>query len=307
MKFKNLKIDYINWIEFIKNKSDKTAEQYARHLDKFEDYLIKKWLSDINIKDIKLDIVNDFRYFLHLNAKKNKKTISQKTVNAYMISLRSFFKYLEKKEIDALSPTKIDLIKEEERKIEFLTQNEVDMFFTNAKKETLKDFRNYVICKMIYYTWLRISELTSLDKSDINLDTKEFTIRWKWRKLRIIFISNELSNLLKEYLTKRNDNYTPLFINHNIKNIDINNQEKIRLTRQFITNMIKDLWIKTWINKKISAHTLRHSFATTLLSNWADLRSIQELLWHSDISTTQIYTHVTNPKLKEIHNKIMNK
>lgn len=304
MNFKEYKLDFLNWLEFIKNKSQKTSEQYSRHLDKFEDYLIEKKLDKLEIWEISLKNVNDFRYFLHKNPKRN---ISQKTANAYMISLRSFFKYLEKQDIDALSPTKIDLIKDEERKIEFLTKTELDNFFEWFWLNEIKDFRDFAICKMIYFTWLRISELTALNKNDLNFDTKEFSIRWKWRKIRMIFLNDELIKIIKKYLSLRSDNFKPLFIRHNYKaeNIKILDDEKVRLTRHFITDMIGKRALKIWLTKNISAHTLRHSFATTLLSNWADLRSIQELLGHSNISTTQIYTHTTNPQLKEIHNKFL--
>lgn len=304
MNFKEYKLDFLNWLEFIKNKSKKTSEQYSRHLDKFEDYLIENKLDQLDIWEISLKNVNDFRYYLH---KKSKKNISQKTANAYMISLRSFFKYLEKQDIDALSPTKIDLIKDEERKIEFLTKSELDLFFEWFSVSEIRDYRDFTICKMIYFTWLRISELTALNKNDLNFDTKEFSIRWKWRKIRMIFLNDELILILKKYLSLRKDNFKPLFIRHNYKteNIKILDDENVRLTRHFITDMISKRALKIWLTKKISAHTLRHSFATTLLSNWADLRSIQELLWHSNISTTQIYTHTTNPQLKEIHNKFL--
>ncbi|MDP5039240.1 MAG: tyrosine-type recombinase/integrase [Candidatus Gracilibacteria bacterium] len=304
MNFKEYKLDFLNWIEFIKNKSPKTTEQYGRHLEKFEDYLLDKKLNNLKINEINLKIVNDFRYFLN---KKSKKGISHKTANAYMITLRAFFKYLEKQDINALSPTKIDLIKDEERKIEFLNKEELDIFFKNFGNIEISDIRNLAICKMIYYTGLRISELTSLNKNDLNFESKEFNIRGKGRKIRMIFLNDELILILKKYLSLRNDNFRPLFIRHNYKveNIKILDDEKVRLTRNFITDMISKHGIKSGITKKLSAHKLRHSFATTLLSNGADLRSIQELLGHSNISTTQIYTHTTNPQLKEIHNKFL--
>jgi site-specific recombinase XerD len=159
----------------------------------------------------------------------------------------------------------------------------------------------------IYSTWLRISELTNLNINDIDLKRKEFAVRWKWRKIRVVYLTKNASDLIKKYLEKRNDHLSPLFIRHNIKieNIDALNDESTRLSRFFITNMIKKYAIKSYILKNISAHTLRHSFATTLLSKWADLRAIQEMLGHSSITTTQVYTHVTNKKLKEIHNKFM--
>jgi len=305
MQFKEAKLDFLNWLEFIKNKSKKTSEQYSRHLDKFEDFLISKDLWNILVEEISLKLVNDFRFFLH---KSSNNKISQKTANAYMITLRSFFKYLEKQELSSLSPTKIDLIKDEERKVEFLTEEELKRLFESVTHEDLASVRDLAIMKTIYSTGLRISELTSLDKNSIDLVRKEFTIRWKWRKLRMIFLTDEAVFFIKRYLEKRDDNFSPLFIRHNFKkeNIKILESEKVRLTRNFISNMISKRSLEAWITKQVSAHTLRHSFATTLLSAWADLRSIQELLWHSNISTTQIYTHISNPKLKEIHKKFLN-
>lgn len=304
MNFIKAKIDFLDWLQFMKNKSPKTIEQYNRHLLKFEDYLIDIWLKDIELKDFDIKIINDFRIFLHKNSKKR---ISIKTANAYMITLRSFFKYLEKQDIKSFSPTKIDLIKNEERKVEFLTKEELDKLFNSIWSEDIKDLRDLAIIKTIYSTWLRVSETISLNINDIDFTQKQFTIRWKWRKLRIVFIWDDAIKQINKYLNKRDDNFKPLFIRHNYdkKNIDILNDEDMRLTRNWLSNMVGKRRLGAKITKNISAHTLRHSFATTLLWAWADLRSIQELLWHSNISTTQIYTHITNPKLKEIHNNII--
>lgn len=304
MLLKDAHISFINWLEFIKNKSKKTSEQYLRHLLKLEDYLISIKKEDLEVQDLTLKIVNDFRVYLH---KSSKKPISVKTANAYMITIRAFLKYLEKQEITSLSPTKVDLIKDEERKIEFLTDNELQRLFESIPKDDIKDIRDLTIMKMIYSTGLRISELVGLNKNDIDLEKKEFSIRWKWRKIRIVFLTDDAVSHIKNYISKRQDNFKPLFIRHNFnkENIKILDDEKVRLTRIWVTDMISKRALKAGITKKVSAHTLRHSFATTLLWAWADLRSIQELLWHSNISTTQIYTHVTNPKLKEIHNKFI--
>lgn len=304
MQFSEASIAFIDWLRFIKNKSPKTEEQYKRHLLKFEDFLISIKKQDLEIESLTLKQVNDFRIYLHKNS---KKWISTKTANAYMITIRAFLKYLEKQEITTLSPTKIDLIKDEERKIEFLSDEELNQLFESVWKENIKDLRDLAIMKTIYSTGLRISELTSLNKNDINLVKKEFSVRWKWRKIRIVFLTETAVTHIKNYLEKRTDNFTPLFIRHNFdeKNINILDNEKVRLTRQWITDMISKRAINAHITKKVSAHTLRHSFATTLLWAWADLRSIQEMLGHSNISTTQIYTHVTNPRLKEIHQKFL--
>ncbi|MBW7954833.1 tyrosine-type recombinase/integrase [Candidatus Gracilibacteria bacterium] len=304
MNFIKAKIDFLDWLQFMKNKSPKTIEQYNRHLLKFEDYLIDIGLKDIELKDFDIKIINDFRIFLHKNS---KKSISIKTANAYMITLRSFFKYLEKQDIQSFSPTKIDLIKNEERKVEFLTNEELDRLVNSIGDENIKDLRDLAIIKTIYSTGLRVSETISLNINDIDFTQKQFTIRGKGRKLRIVFIGEDAIIQIKKYLNKRNDNFKPLFIRHNydIKNIDILYDEKVRLTRNWLSDMVGKRGIEAKITKKISAHTLRHSFATTLLGAGADLRSIQELLGHSNISTTQIYTHITNPKLKEIHNNII--
>ncbi len=296
---------FLNYLEVIKNKSIKTVEQYDRHLTKFEEFLEEKNIDSykFDVEKITLDLAENFRTFLY---KKNKK-ISIKTANAYMITLRSFLKYLEKKWTKSLSATSIDLIKAEPRQVEFLTKEELERLFETPNVNTLIWTRDLAIMYMIYSTGLRISELTNLNINDLDLTRKEFAIRWKWKKVRVIFLNDHAIELIKNYLEKRNDNFYPLFIRHNINKNNINalENENIRLSRFFITTMIKKYSIKANIIKNISAHTLRHSFATTLLNAGADLRSIQEMLGHSSITTTQVYTHITNPKLREIHKKFM--
>lgn len=298
--------NFLNYLEVIKNKSPKTIEQYDRHLNKFIDFLEDENIDSHKFKviDITLNLADNFREYLYKVALKR---ISIKTANAYMISLRAFLKYLEKKWHKSLSATAIDLIKTETRQVEFLTKDELKRLFSTPDTNSLIWTRDLAIMEMIYSTGLRISELTNLNIKDIDLKRKEFAIRWKWRKVRVVYITENASNLIKNYLDKRNDHLSPLFIRHNINNnnIDILEDEKMRLSRFFITTMIKKYALKAYILKDISAHTLRHSFATTLLDSGADLRSIQEMLGHSSITTTQVYTHVTNKKLKEIHKKFM--
>ena len=297
---------FLNWLEVIKNKSPRTIEQYNRHLLKFEDYLKTKQIDSNNfeVEKIDLDLAEWFRTYLY----ETKKTISIKTANAYMITLRSFVKYLEKQWVKTLSPTAIDLVKAEPRQVEFLNQEELTRLFEAPNTDTIIWTRDLAIMEMIYSTWLRISELVGLNIKDVDLRRKEFAVRWKWKKVRVVYLSKKAAKLMDNYLEKRTDHLSPLFIRHNIKteNIEILTDEKVRLSRFFITTMIKKYAYKAYILKDISAHTLRHSFATTLLNNWADLRSIQELLGHSSINTTQVYTHVTNPKLKEVHKQFFN-
>lgn len=297
---------FLDYLEIIKNKSPKTVEQYDRHLRKFGEYLEDSNIDSYNfsVEKITLEIADGFRTYIHKTA---KKILSIKTANAYMITIRSFLKFLEKKWYKSLSPTSIDLIKAEDRQVEYLTTEELERLFEKPDTNTLIWSRDLAIMECIYSTGLRISELTNLNRKDINLKRREFAVRGKWKKVRSVFLTKHAATLIENYLEKRTDNLEPLFIRHNIKIQDIENfeDENVRLTRFFITWMVKKYAEKAFILKNISAHTLRHSFATTLLNAWADLRSIQEMLWHASITTTQVYTHVTNPKLKEIHNKFM--
>ena len=302
MNIKEAHTKFLEYLESIKNNSQKTVEQYDRHLKKFEEYLKEKGLENINVEKLNLEIFEDFRASLY----RWKKKISVKTANAYMITMRSFLKFLWKRWLDSLAPWKIDLIKHEDRRVEFLTE-ELDRLFNCPDTWTITGLRDLAIMKCIYSTGLRISELTNLNIENIDLERKEFAVRWKWRKLRVVYLTDDSAESIRKYLQKRNDHLKPLFIRHNAKaeNIDILTDENMRLSRFFITTMIKKYAKQAIILKDISAHTLRHSFATTLLSKWADLRSIQEMLWHASITTTQVYTHVTNQKLKEVHKKFM--
>jgi len=306
MHFHKAHLDFLNYLEVIKNKSEKTIEQYDRHLNRFSEYLEDNNIDSYNYKVEKIDLKLSewFRTYLY---KTSIRKISIQTANAYMITLRSFLKYLEKQWIKSMSATSIDLIKADPRRVEFLTEEELERLFKTPKTDNIIWTRDLAIMSVIYSTGLRISELTWLNIKDIDLKRKEFAVRWKWKKIRVVYLTTDSVKLINNYLDKRNDHLSPLFIRHNIKieNIGALENEKVRLSRFFITNMIKSYAVKAMILKDISAHTLRHSFATTLLSAGADIRSIQEMLWHSSITTTQVYTHVTNPKLKEIHNKFM--
>jgi len=297
--------DFVDWLEVIKNKSPKTVEQYSRHLEKFSEYLEEKNIDSFNftVWEITLKLAEWFRSYLY----KGEKKITIKTANAYMITLRSFLKYLEKQWQKSLSATSIDLIKAEPRMVEFLTPEELERLFRTPNTDTLIGKRDLAIMECIYSTGLRISELTALNKTDINLDALEFAVRGKWRKVRVVYLTEHAAWLIRSYLNARDDHLSPLFIRHNVwkNNINILEDEQMRLTRFFMTGMIKKYAQQAMILKNISAHTLRHSFATTLLWAGADLRSIQEMLWHASITTTQVYTHVTNPQLKNIHKKFM--
>ena len=311
---------FISWIEpkiekileaSLPEKPEKTQISINIFLPPIDPSLAKNWKSplieltkhvpEIRIENITKKDFDEWRLSLADGG------LSTKTTNAHMITMRSWLKFLKKEEVDCLDPTKIDLMKTNDREVTFLTQEEIENFFTSIDRETLRGKRDFAICECIYSTGLRISELTSLNRNDVNLDTMEFAVRGKWGKLRVVYLTENAKNAIQEYLEARTDNFSPLFIRHNFSAENINSaflsDEKIRLSRFFITNMVKEYGIKAWILKNLHAHTLRHSFATTLLTNGADIRIIQELLGHASITTTQVYTHVTNPKLKEAHQK----
>ncbi len=231
-------------------------------------------------------------------------TISISTVNAYMISLRAFLHFCKKSHIPTgLEFSDIELQKNRERKVEFLTAEELQTLTDSIGTEDISDLRDRAIIFTIYSTGLRVSELTALDIKHVNLDTLEFAIIGKGKKVRVVYLTDWACGAIRKYLEKREDHFPALFLKHG-KHFPVDaSSDEVRFDRFLITKMIGDRARKAGIVKPVSAHTLRHSFATTLLWNGADLRSIQELLWHKNIATTQVYTHVTNKQLREVHKK----
>lgn len=284
---------FLQWIIITKQFSDKTYIQYKHCLEELKNFLDKNKIK--NAEGINLDLINDFSFVL------SKKNLDVDTQNYYLIVLRSFLKYLRKNDFNVMDPLKIDLAKKKDRQVSFLDKEEIEELLSVFGASEI-ELRNKAIIELLYSTGLRISELCSLDRDDINLNKKEFSIRGKGGKVRVAFMTERAVGELENYLNKRKDPYSPLFINKK-KNNDILEEEKRRLSRNYISTMISKSAKIAGITKKVSAHTLRHSFATTLLSGGADIRSVQEMLGHASINTTQVYTHVTNKTLKDIHQK----
>lgn len=327
---------FLTYLRLHKGRSMRTLEQYEFHLWRFFVYLDPRLAKDdenilrnhreifldthpekrgenrkfraelknrilIQVEDISKDDIDAFRLDL------SKDDLSVKTINAHIITFRSWLKYLKKEWLKVLDPTMLDLLKPPDREVTFLTNEEITRFFETIPRDDIQWLRDYAICECIYSTGLRISELTSLDRNDVNLDTLEFAVRGKGSKIRVVYLTEGARDAIRSYLEAREDDFSPLFIRHNfseenIKSIHLSD-DSVRLSRFFITNMVKSYGLRAGILKNMHAHTLRHSFATTLLTNGADIRIIQELLGHASITTTQVYTHVTNPKLKEAHQK----
>lgn len=292
--------DFLEYIEIGKDQSLQTVKNYMHYLYRFQNFA-----KNINVKDIDLKLVNKYRLFLNRFINSKGEVLSKKTQNYHIIALRAFLKYLIRQDIDTLSPEKIELAKQEKRIVSFLSGNDIEKIFSMPDTNTDIGIRDRCILELLYSTGLRVSELVSLNKKDINLQSLEFTIRGKGKKPRMVFISKRAEKWLRAYLNIRKDDYKPLFISKSKRTKNIQDAEILRLSSVSIENIVRKYAFMAGYEKKITPHTLRHSFATTLLEKGVDIRYVQEMLGHSSITTTQVYTHITNKKLKEIHEKNM--
>ena len=303
MKLSNAIRSFLEYCEIEKNQSKKTLVNYQHYLDRF---LV--FAGDIDIAKIDLDLVKRYRLFLNRYEHRPHEPLTIKTQNYHVIALRAFLKYCTKQDWKTLEPEKIELSKIPDRTVEYLTRDELERLFEAVDTNTIIGLRNRAIMEMLYSTGLRISELTALNRDQVNLNRGEFQVRGKGRKMRIVFLSERAIEWISEYLEERNDGYEPLFLNHrrarNKKDGAVAMRgEHRRLTEYTIQEMVRRTAYTAGIVKKVTPHVLRHSFATELLINGADIRSVQEMLGHASITTTQIYTHLTNKKLREIHEK----
>ena len=303
MKLSNLIEQFLVHAEVDKNQSNKTLENYRHYLVRFLEFA-----GDLNPKEINYELVQKYR--LHLNRLEVKrKTLGKNTQNYHVIALRAFLKYLHKNDIETLSAEKIELAKIPERSVEFLTREEVESVIKQIDTSKEIGLRDRAILECLYSTGLRVTELCNLSRDQINLETQEFAIRGKGKKMRIVFLSERAKIWISEYLKMREDNYDPLFISYSRRSknkMNLDNGESRRLQRDTIEIIVGKYRRMAGIVKKVTPHTMRHSFATQLLQNGADIRSVQEMLGHSSITTTQIYTHLTNKRLKEVHQKFHN-
>ncbi|MEK7175289.1 MAG: site-specific tyrosine recombinase/integron integrase [Patescibacteria group bacterium] len=296
-EIEKLKREYLEYLEIQKGSSLRTIELYEFYLNAFFKFSkIKK------AKEITEDLVKEFRLYLNRKSVHRKlepgKTLSKKTQNYYLIALRNFLKYLAKKKIESMSAENIELAKISERSLDLITPIELSRLLNTANGEDIKCLRDKAILELLFSTGLRVSELCNL-KNDINLNLDELSIRGKGGKVRVVFLSEEAKNSIKKYLTARKDMQEALFVTLN--------KEANKLDRRSVERIIKQCAIKAGISKKITPHSMRHLFATDLLRNGADIRSVQIMLGHANISTTQIYTHITDKQLHEVHKKFHSK
>ena len=278
---------FINYLQYTKNASPKTIENYSLWVNRFIEYL---W--DIDASDVKMIHIQDFRTYLI------KQWLSQKTVNYHAVWLRSFFKFMLRNDIETLSPEKIDLAKIPQRRVSYLSEEQVKSILDAPsifEKNLLKILRDKAILATLYGTWLRVTELISLKISDVKLNESQFSVIWKGSKLRSVFLTKDAKEKLKKYIFSRWDDSEYLFISLSP------NSYWLPLSRNSVESLVKRYALLVWIKEKVTPHTLRHSFATSLLRRGADIRSVQALLGHSSIQTTQIYTHVDDKYLQKVH------
>ncbi|MBI4100365.1 tyrosine-type recombinase/integrase [Candidatus Microgenomates bacterium] len=298
MNLEKLINEFLEYLEIEKNCSPLTIRDYRHYLERFAAWV--KANSPIEKpEEINLELVRRYRLYLaHVAEPAPLKRITQ---NYYVIALRAFLRYLAKRDYKVLSPEKIDLPKAESRSLKFLDNEQVGRLLNSPEISTPQGLRDKAILETLFSTGLRVSELVKLNRDHINLERREFGVIGKGGRSRVVFLSHSAVDWLKRYLGKREDNFKPLFIRYSGKVEQEKDGEQMRLTARSVERMVEKYAKKCRLPVKITPHGLRHSFATDLLIQGADLRSVQEMLGHKNISTTQIYTHVTNKQLKEVH------
>lgn len=257
----------------------------------------------MRLNELNSDIIRKYRKYLSDLTDENGLTLKRITQSYHIIALRSFLRYLVRNDIETLAPEKIDLPKAESKSLKFLEKDHLRELVNSVDISSEKGLRDRAILELLFSTGLRVSELSKLNRDTINFKSREFGVIGKGGRARIVFLSDSAAFWLTKYFEKRGDDYAPVFIRYAKSKDGTNNGEKMRLTPRSIERTVEKYVKKSKIPVKATPHTLRHSFATDLLSNGADLRSVQEMLGHKNISTTQIYTHITNPQLKQVHRK----
>ncbi len=298
-----LKKQFMEYLEIERGRSVKTVENYDRYLERFFEFAKVK-----EPKQLTEEQIREFR--IHLNRQPGTKVggriepMKRRTQNYYLIALRAFLKYLRRRGIESLSPERIELAKVPERSLDLISATELKRLMAAPDHKTLEGKRDKAILELLFSTGLRISELCGLSTDDIDMTREEFSVRGKGDKVRVVFLSASARAAVQDYLKNRKDMDDALFVRYGRK---VNDGGDLRLSPRAVQRLLKIYAAKAGITRKVTPHVIRHSFATDLLSNGADLRSVQALLGHANIGTTQIYTHVTDKHLLEVHKKFHGK
>ena len=303
MNLHELKRQFLEYLEIEKGRSIHTVTNYDHYLSRFLEYS-----KVTDPKKLTEEMVREYR--LWLNRQPGTKvgrqidTLKRKTQNYYLIALRAFLKYLRRRGVDSLNPERIELAKVPERSLDLISPAELTRLMEAPEQNTLVGMRDRAMLELLFSTGLRVSELCGLSQEDVDLSRDEFSVRGKGDKVRVVFLSDTAREAIREYLKARKDFDDAMFVQYgkNAKQTSIKNKD-LRLTPRSVQRIIKKYATISGITRKVTPHVIRHSFATDLLSNGADLRSVQALLGHAHIGTTQIYTHVTDKHLRDIHKK----
>lgn len=296
--------EFLEYIELERGHSQLTIRNYDSYLSKFAEFAEAQGV--VQVKKIDLELIKKWRLVLH------RRGLGNKTMNYYMIAIRSFLKYLSKTDVESLAPEKIELSDTPERAIAFLEPQELERIRDAYNDKNILELRNRAILEILFSTGVRVSELTGLNRDQVNLGHEEFSVDGKGGKRRVVFLSDEAKEWVEKYLKARHDKDKALFIKDSKPDGDDLGSKELaesggRLTSRQIERIVAEAAKRAGIVKKVTPHVLRHSFATDILRAGADLRSVQSLLGHSSITTTQVYTHITDKHLHEVHKRFHNK
>jgi site-specific recombinase XerD len=293
--------EFLEYLEIQKGFSPLTIREYRHYLKRFHNWLTENYPAT-KPEDINLDLVRRYRLYLAHLPTRDGVPLKRVTQGYHIVALRAFLRYLlVQRDIPTLSPDKIELPKQGSRSIAFLNPEQMERLLNSPQISNITGLRDRAILETLFSTGLRVSELVSLNRDQVDLERKEFGVKGKGNKIRVVFLSDTAARWIERYLRTRKDNFKPLFIRHSGKVDAQKSGEKMRLTARSIERIVAKYAKKSGLPIEATPHTLRHSFATDLLISGADIRSVQEMLGHESIRTTQVYTHVTNRHLKEIH------
>ncbi len=296
--------DFLEYLEIEKNVSKLTIRNYRHYLNRFLGF-VTAHIPSPTASDITPEVIRQYRLHLSRFTDEHNLTLKRVTQNYHLIALRSFLKYLTRKNLKVLPPETIELGKAESHSIKFLEREQIERLLSMPEISTPQGLRDKAILEVLFSTGLRVSELVKLNRESVNVDRREFGVIGKGSRPRVVFLSEKAADWLKRYLDKREDSAKPIFVRYSGKKTveGDSSGESLRLTARSVQRLVEKYVKKARLPIKITPHGLRHSFATDLLTGGADLRAIQELLGHKNVSTTQIYTHITNPQLRQIHEK----
>lgn len=291
-------LDYVEHLEVEGGRSSKTAENYRHYLERLVEFL-----GDVPVSEITQETIRKYRLWLNRHINDQGDELSMITQNYHLVALRGFLRYLSNRDIESLSPEKITLPKVNRKQVTFLHYDEVTRLLEQIDCSTEDGLRDRAIIELLFSSGLRVSELTNLNRDHVNTKRREFMVRGKGQKDRPVFVSKSAADHVDAYLAARLDNLPPLFLSYSRNNLSSMSGDYRRLSDRSIQRMVSKYARLAGITKHVSPHTMRHSFATDLLMNGADIRSVQSMLGHSSISTTQVYTHVTDQHLRDVYEK----